>query len=78
MGSVGDCFDNSMAESFFATLQTELLDRQTWVTREQLAQAIFEYVEAFYNPIRRHSSLEMLAPNDYEHRHSGMSVTAAA
>jgi putative transposase len=62
MGSVGDCFDNSMAESFFATLQTELLDRQTWVTREQLAQAIFEYVEAFYNPIRRHSSLEMLPP----------------
>jgi putative transposase len=78
MGSVGDCFDNSMAESFFATLQTELLDRQTWVTREQLAQAIFEYVEAFYNPIRRHSSLEMLAPNDYEHRHNDMNVTAAA
>ena len=78
MGSVGDCFDNSMAESFFATLQTDLLDRQGWVTREQLAQAIFEYVEAFYNPIRRHSSLEMLAPNDYEHRHSGVSVTAAA
>ena len=78
MGSVGDCFDNSMAESFFATLQTDLLDRQGWVTREQLAQAIFEYVEAFYNPIRRHSSLEMLAPNDYEHRHNDVAVVSAA
>lgn len=78
MGSVGDCFDNAMAESFFATLQTELLDRRTWATRQELAQAIFEYVEAFYNPIRRHSSLEMLAPNDYEHRHNASVVTAAA
>ena len=70
--------DNSLVESFFATLQTDLLDRQPWSTRTELAQAIFEYVEAFYNPIRRHSSLEMLAPNDYEHRHNDMSVTAAA
>jgi transposase InsO family protein len=66
------------AESFFATLQTDLLDRQSWATRNELAQAIFEYVEAFYNPIRRHSSLGMLAPNDYEHRHNDVAITAAA
>jgi transposase InsO family protein len=78
MGSVGDAYDNALAESFFATLQTDLLDTRTWSTRNELAQAIFEYVEAFYNPIRRHSSLEMLAPNDYEHRPNAASVTAAA
>jgi putative transposase len=78
MGTVGDCYDNSMAESFFASLQTELLDRRAWATRQELAQAIFEYVEAFYNPIRRHSSLEMLAPNDYEHHHNASVVTVAA
>ncbi len=78
MGSVGDAYDNALAESFFASLQTELLDRRTWSTRNELAQAIFEYVEAFYNPIRRHSSLGMLAPNDYEHRHNDVAVVTAA
>lgn len=78
MGTVGDAYDNAMAESFFASLQTELLDRQPWATRAELAQAIFEYIEAFYNPLRRHSSLEMLSPNDYEHRHTGNTVTEAA
>lgn len=78
MGSVGDCFDNAMAESFFATLQCDLLDTRAWATRNELAQAIFEYVEAFYNPIRRHSSLEMLSPNDYEHRHNASAEAVAA
>lgn len=78
MGSVGDAYDNAMAESFFATLQTELLDRQRWSTREQLAQAIFEYVEGFYNPTRRHSSLAMLSPNSFEHQHTTSAVTTAA
>lgn len=78
MGSVGDAYDNAMAESFFASLQTELLDRQRWTTRAELAQAIFEYVEGFYNPTRRHSSLGMLSPNDFEHQHTGAEVTAAA
>jgi putative transposase len=78
MGSVGDAYDNAMAESFFASLQTELLDRKHWTTRGELAQAIFDYVEAFYNPIRRHSSLGMLSPNDYEHRHDASVVTDAA
>ena len=54
MGSIGDCFDNSVAESFFATLQTELLDRQSGASREQLANAVFAFIEGFYNSRRRH------------------------
>lgn len=69
MGSVGDALDNAMAESFFATLQLELLDRRRWQSRHQLAQAIFEYIEAFYNPEPRHSALNYLSPVDYEQRH---------
>ena len=66
MGSVGDCYDNAAAESFFATLQTELLDRRSWPTRKMLASAIFEYLEAWYNPRRRHSALGYLSPVDFE------------
>lgn len=66
MGSVGDCFDNAMAESFFATLKSELLHQQSWPTREAARVAIFEYIECFYNPRRRHSSLGYLSPADYE------------
>ena len=66
MGSVGDALDNSLAESFFATLQTELLNRSTWATRTDLAQAIFAFLEGFYNPRRRHSTLGYLSPADYE------------
>jgi transposase InsO family protein len=66
MGSVGDAYDNAVAESFFATLQTELLDRRSWATRRQLSTAIFDYVEGFYNPRRRHSTLGYLSPSDYE------------
>jgi putative transposase len=66
MGSVGDAFDNAVAESFFGTLQLELLDRQSWSTREELASAIFEWIECFYNPTRRHSHCGMLSPVDYE------------
>jgi len=70
MGSIGDCFDNSMVESFFGTLQLELLDRHNWATRDELAQAIFEYIEAWYNPRRRHSTLGMLSPVQYEQTHA--------
>ena len=56
MGSIGDAYDNSAAESFFGTLQLELLDEHHWNTRRELAQAIFEWVECWYNPKRRHSS----------------------
>ena len=70
MGSIGDCFDNCVAESFFATLQTELLDRSTWPTREGLANAIFAFIEGFYNPRRRHSTRGYLSPADYETQHA--------
>lgn len=69
MGTIGDCFDNSVAESFFATLQTELLDRSIWPTREALANAVFAFIESFYNPRRRHSTLGYLSPADYETKH---------
>ena len=59
-----------MAESFFGTLQVELLDRHTWATRDELAQAIFEYIEAWYNPRRRHVTLGMLSAVQYEHTHA--------
>ncbi|HHW15603.1 MAG TPA: IS3 family transposase, partial [Firmicutes bacterium] len=68
MGRVGDVLDNAVPESFFATLQTELLDRQSWPTRTKLKTAIFEYVEAFYNRHRRHSTLGYLSPAEFERR----------
>ena len=68
MGTVGDALDNAVAESFFATLQTELLDRRSWSTRLELRSAIFEYIEAFYNRQRRHSTLGYLNPTEYERR----------
>ncbi len=68
-GSVGDCFDNALAESFFATLETELLDRHTFPTRRSAESAIFDYIEGWYNPRRRHSALNYLSPAAYERRH---------
>lgn len=70
MGRVGDAQANAVAESFFATLQTELLDRQAWPTRQALQSAIFEYIEVFYNRQRRHSTLGYLSPDEYERRWS--------
>ena len=66
MGSVGDAYDNAMAESFFSTLQRELLDEHRWTSRRQLALAVFEWIEAWYNPHRRHSSLGDVSPIDFE------------
>jgi putative transposase len=62
MGSKGDCYDNAVAESFFATLKKELVHRRSWPTRRELTSEIFEYIEGFYNRVRRHSRLEMLSP----------------
>ena len=76
MGSIGDALDNAMAESFFGTLQLELLDRRHWETRAELASAIFEYIEAFYNPRRRHSSIGNLSPVEFEARHTNTAVAA--
>jgi putative transposase len=66
MGSVGDCYDNAMAESFFATLETELIDRSDWASPAEAKAAVFEYIEVFYNRIRRHSSLGNLSPEQFE------------
>jgi putative transposase len=66
MGSKGDCYDNSVAESFFATIKKELVHRPTWPTRRELTSEVFEYIEAFYNPTRRHSTLGYLSPVQFE------------
>jgi len=66
MGSVGDAYDNAMAESFFATLECELLDRRRIKTQAEARIAVFEFIEGFYNPRRRHSSLGYLSPVKFE------------
>ena len=67
-GNVADCFDNAVTESFFATLETEPLDRHHFATRAQTKAACFDFIEAFYYPRRRHSSPGMLSPAEYERR----------
>ena len=69
MGSVGDALDNAVAESFFATLECELLDRYDWPTRQALRTAIFDFIEVFYNRQRRHSTLDDRTSVGYEHQH---------
>lgn len=75
MGTVGDCFDNAMMESFWGTMQLELLDTRTWKTREELANAIFEWIERWYNPYRRHSSIGMHSPVTFEGLHRPSDTT---
>lgn len=65
-GSVGDCYDNAMAESFFATLECELLDRRRFRTPTEARHAIFRFIEGWYNPHRRHSALGQQSPVNYE------------
>jgi len=66
MGSVGDAYDNAMAESFFGTLECELLDRYSFRTPAEARLALFRYIEGWYNPRRRHSSLGYLSPMNFE------------
>jgi putative transposase len=66
MGSVGDAYDNAMCESFFATLECELLDRRKFQTKAEARMAIFEFIEGWYNPARRHSALGYQSPISYE------------
>jgi putative transposase len=78
MGSVADCFDNALAESVFATLECELFDQQPggrFTTRREAKLAVFDYLETFYNPRRRHSALGHIAPATFEARHT---LTTAA
>ena len=66
MGSVGDCYDNALCESFFASLECELIDRRRFATKAEARLAVFEYIEGFYNTRRRHSSLGYLSPMNFE------------
>lgn len=70
MGSVGDCYDNSMAESFFATLECELIDRSVFRSRAEARMAIFDFIEGWYNPFRKHSSLGQTSPVKFEAQHA--------
>jgi putative transposase len=76
MGSVAEAYDNALAESFIASLKTELLYRRSWPTRESVRMATFEYIETFYNSRRRHSALGYLSPMDYEEVRIGEEAVA--
>jgi len=70
MGRVGTCWDNALAESFWAVLKNELIYTRAWPTRTAARTAIFDYIETFYNATRRHTSLNFASPDDYEYRHT--------
>ena len=76
MGRVASSVDNALIESFWSTMQRELLDRQQWGSRVELATAIFEWIEGFYNPRRRHTALGMLSPHDFETLHTAANTAA--
>jgi putative transposase len=78
MGSKGDPWDNACAESCISTIKNELVKRRTFATRDQARLALFRYIESFYNPLRRHSSLQMLSPDEYERRYLEDNAAAAA
>ena len=77
MSRKGNCWDNAVTESFFATLKTELVHRQPWPTRRGIQDAVAAYIEGFYNPYRLHSSLGYVSPNDYERRQARQAQRAA-
>jgi putative transposase len=76
MGTIGDALDNAVAESFFATLECELLDRHDWPTRQALRTAVFDFIEVFYNRQRRHSTLDYASPATYERQHTSPAPAA--
>ena len=69
MGSVGDCYDNAMCESFNATLECELLVRNRFKNQREAALTVFQFIEGFYNPRRRHTSIGNISPMEFERRH---------
>ncbi len=69
MSGKDNCYDNAVVESFFATLKIEEVENADYQTRQQAKTSIFSYLEGFYNPKRRHSSLGYLSPNDFERVH---------
>ncbi len=78
MGTVGDAFDNAMAESFFATLEREVLNRRRFTSQAEAKMAIFDWLEGWYNPHRRHSSLGYRSPVNYERHALGIEATRAS
>ena len=72
MGSVGDAYDNAMAESFFASLECELIDRRSFQTHAEGRIALFTWIEGWYNPRRRHLALGYLSPSNYERKHADL------
>jgi len=71
-GSVGDCYDNAMCESFFATLECELIDRRRFRTQDEARREIFQFIEGWYNPHRRHSGIDYQSPINFERRYQGV------
>jgi len=70
MGTVGDCFDNAMCESFFASLECELLWQNSFRSRQEARLAVFDFIEGWYNTQRRHSALDYMSPLAYERMHA--------
>jgi putative transposase len=75
MGSVGDCSDNAVCEAFHATIKKERIYRRSWPTRAEARAAVFEYIEGWYNPRRRHSTLDYLSPVEFEAHHAGLAIS---
>ena len=77
MGSVGDAYDNAMCESFFSTLECELLSRRRFASQPEAKIACFSYIEGFYNPVRLHSAIGYKSPIKYEQEHTQKLATDA-
>ena len=78
MGTVGDAYDNAMAESFFASLECELIDRNSFKSKSEAKLALFTYIEGWYNPRRRHSAIGYRSPLNFEHAHQPALTTVGA
>lgn len=76
MGRVASSVDNALVESFWSSMQRELLDRRAWANQAELASAMFEWIESWYNPRRRHSALGYLSPVEYEALHTTANLAA--
>ncbi len=76
MGRVASNVDNALIKSFWSTMQREMLDRSTWTSRKELASAMFEWIEGFYNPTRRHTGLGNLSPIEFEALHTAADAAA--
>jgi hypothetical protein len=75
MGSVGDRYDNAVCETFHASLKKERIYRRSWPTRAEARAAVFDYIEGWYNPRRRHSTLGYLSPAEFERHHAELTIS---